>query len=179
MQYKQKYDVYGPNMDSYLGFYVQHANTPWPWDELTVHALDVAQLSKLPMPSELGVDRRPRALVQKIDFYGMDDQVGHAIACHCQYMRCRKASEKLCTCHCPAINTSHHTYSNIFQGKHMCLVTHLLATPHAQPSLPYAAPPLYVLLILSPHCVCTVPGGYPCVFADLALVFCIMWYHAG
>ncbi len=28
-----------------------HANTPWPWDELTIDTLDIADLCKLPDPS--------------------------------------------------------------------------------------------------------------------------------
>ncbi len=28
----------------------QHASTPWPWEELTIDTLDIAELCKLPMP---------------------------------------------------------------------------------------------------------------------------------
>ncbi len=34
-----------------------HANTPWPWDELSVSYLDIADLCKLPDPAGAGAPR--------------------------------------------------------------------------------------------------------------------------
>ncbi len=38
-----------------------HANTPWPWNEITIDTLDIADLCKLPNPS--GGEGRPRRVI--------------------------------------------------------------------------------------------------------------------
>ncbi len=36
----------------------QHANTPWPWDELAVQAVDLVQVARLPEPQGAGAPRK-------------------------------------------------------------------------------------------------------------------------
>ncbi len=50
----------------------QHANTPWPWEELTIDMLDIGQLGRLPMPAH---DAMTTIRSQKIELLSVDEQV--------------------------------------------------------------------------------------------------------
>lgn len=52
----------------------QYANTPWPWEGLTIDMLDIADLCKLPMPTGDG-DTRVRVKFRAFGFYSLISQV--------------------------------------------------------------------------------------------------------